>query len=93
MDAYTNENLMKKAENVVFRIVDSKLKEAPSFKPEDFLPAYDVVCYWSIQTANTWKGAFMTTVDELVYEVEYNPVTKMSAVEVFKKVDTYVFPD
>lgn len=104
-------NLLNKAEQFVFRLVDRQLREALRIdEPEktsvtaagwtdwvearEELPHYDVECISSLSLEANWRGTFVTTLeDDKHYEVDYNPETGAARVTVFKKVDTYVFPD
>jgi hypothetical protein len=87
-------NLLKKAENVVFRIVDSRLREAKTHHTDEgFLMPYDVICVWSVQVGEQWKGAFNTTVDKVIYQVTYNADTKIAQVVALEMSAEYFFPD
>lgn len=86
-------NLLKTVEQIVFWVVDTQLRAAETYKPEEFLPVYDVICVQSMQFGEFWWGTFKTTIDEFHYKVTYQTDTKVAQIMVLKEVAEFFIPE
>lgn len=81
-------NLPKKAEALVFKLIDERLEKTGEATFE-----YDVWTVSSMTFNDSWRGFFTTSLaDGIHYDVTYNDEAKAFHVEVLKTLDTLFYP-